>query len=111
MTKRIKFTAKLVPLIFSGDKTATWRLFDDKELSIGDVVDCLVAETGAYFATIELIDITEKPLGKLIDDDWSGHERFENDEAMYEAYRTYYPDRTIGPETLVKIVRFKLLEV
>ncbi len=34
--KTLNFSDKLVPLVLSGAKTATWRLFDDKNLAIGD---------------------------------------------------------------------------
>ena len=34
MNKTFKFSAHLVPLILSGEKTCTWRLWDDEEESI-----------------------------------------------------------------------------
>ena len=34
--KLVKFRDYLVPLVLSGEKDSTWRLFDDKGLSEGD---------------------------------------------------------------------------
>jgi len=34
--KSLKFSAELVPLILSGEKTMTWRFWDDKDLDSGD---------------------------------------------------------------------------
>lgn len=31
--KVLKFSENLVPLILSGQKTATWRMFDEKDLA------------------------------------------------------------------------------
>jgi len=43
--KTLKFANNLVSLILSGEKTATWRLFDDKDLTKGDKVLFLDQET------------------------------------------------------------------
>lgn len=37
--KQIKFANDLVSKILEGSKTATWRLFDDKALQIGDQLE------------------------------------------------------------------------
>ncbi len=110
MNKRIKFYDHLVKPMLSGNKTATWRLFDDKNFQAGDVVDCINTQTGEQFAVIEITDVYEKPLGQLTDNDWVGHERFASDEAMYAAYREYYPGQPVGPDTLVKIIHFNVLK-
>ena len=110
MRKQIKFYDHLVKPLLTGEKTATWRLFDDKHFQAGDIVECFNTQTGEQFATIELTDVYEKPLGQLNDDDWAGHERFASDEAMYAAYRQYYPGQEITPATLVKIIHFKVLK-
>ena len=34
--KTLKFTTQLVEKILSGEKTSTWRLFDDKDFKNGD---------------------------------------------------------------------------
>jgi hypothetical protein len=37
--KTLKFREELCKLIMEGKKDSTWRLFDDKDLSVGDEVD------------------------------------------------------------------------
>jgi len=37
--KTVKFRPDLAQLIMDGKKTTTWRLFDDKDLQAGDVVN------------------------------------------------------------------------
>lgn len=43
----------------------------------------------------------------LVDSDFDGHEKFSSEEEMYKTYRTYYGEK-VGPDTFVKIIRFKL---
>ncbi len=105
--KIIKFRDFLVPLVLSGEKDSTWRLFDDKELRVGDEVDLINWNTKEKFADAALIEVREKELGQLEPEDFDGHEKFESEEAMYESYRTYYGDG-VTPQTIVKIIRFKL---
>jgi hypothetical protein len=107
--KTLKFAPDLILLVLSGKKNSTWRLWDDKDLSKGDKVDFLDAKAGAKFATAKLTKVVQKPMGKLTESDKKGHETFRSNEEMYTTYTKYY-GRKVGPETLVKIVRFKLIE-
>jgi hypothetical protein len=106
--KTIKFAADLVPLVLSGEKTSTWRLFDDKALKTGDVVEFWNKQTLEKFADATLLSVEKKPLRELTDEDKIGHETFESDEEMYATYSGYY-NREVTPETPIKIIRFKLL--
>jgi hypothetical protein len=36
--KTLKFDHNLAQLILKGEKTTTWRLYDDKDLSVDDVI-------------------------------------------------------------------------
>lgn len=108
MKKRLKFASRLVPLILSGEKTATWRLWDDKDLSVGDEVEFLDKETGKRFTQVILTTVIEKPLGKLTKKDRIGHETTGTPEEMYKTFSEYY-HRPVGPKTKVKIVWFDLL--
>ena len=106
--KTIKFRDHLAKLVLAGEKNLTWRLFDDKNFQKGDVVDFINWNTMEPFAKAELVDVWEKKMGELEDSDFDGHEKFANDEEMYATYRTYYGGR-VGPDTIVKIIRFKLI--
>ena len=106
--KTIKFRDYLVKLVQSGEKTSTWRLFDDKDLSVNDEVELVNWNTQESFAKAILIEVREKKLKELEESDFDGHEKFESEEKMYEDYRKYYGDK-VTPGTIVKIIKFKLL--
>lgn len=107
--KSLKFAPHLVSLVLSGEKTSTWRLFDDKDLKAGDHLEMIEKENGNIFAHAEIISTVEKELKDLTEGDFEGHEKFESEEKMYEAYKAYYGDR-VTPNTIVKIIKFKLLK-
>jgi hypothetical protein len=105
--KTIKFRDNLAKLVLVGEKDLTWRLFDDKNLSMGDEVDLFNWNTHEKFGEAVITKVWEKKMGELQHSDFDGHEKFKNDEEMYKTYRTYYGDR-VNPDTIVKIIRFKL---
>lgn len=106
--KTIKFSPDLVPLILSGSKTSTWRIFDDKDLKEGDKVDFIKRPELTKFATAILTSVIEKKLGELTEKDKVGHEKFKSDEEMYKTYEGYY-NKPVGPETKIKLIRFKIV--
>ena len=87
MKKSLKFREHLVPLVLSGEKTVTWRLFDDKELQVEDDIDLVNWNTKKIFGKGILTEVKEKPLGDIEESDFDGHEKFESGEEMYETYR------------------------
>ena len=105
--KVLKFQADLVPLVLSGQKTSTWRLFDDKNLTVGDEIELREFGVDSSFARAVIERVVEKPFGKLTTDDKKGHEGYTNDRQMYETYTKYYKT-PVGPHTTVKIVWFSL---
>lgn len=106
--KIVKFRKFLSELILNGEKTTTWRLFDDKNISVGDELILMVKETLEEFAKAKVLSVHEKPLGNLTDEDWEGHEKFSSDEEMYATYKIYY-NQDVDENTLVKIIRFELV--
>ncbi len=108
--KPMKFRPALAKLILEGKKTTTWRLFDDKDLQVGDVLELKDWETKLPFGRAVITEVKEKALMDLDDADWEGHERFASDEEMYQKYREYYPDKKISPHTIVKIIHFQPIE-
>jgi len=106
--KTLKFRPHLVLLVLSGEKTSTWRLFDDKDLSVDDEVSLLNKETLAEFAKAKITAVEEKKLRELTDDDFSGHERYESTEKMYETLRGFYGDK-VNSETVVKMIDFEIV--
>lgn len=107
--KTLKFRAYLKESILNGEKITTWRLFDDKNLSVGDELSFVVWETGEEFARVKIISVRETALGKLTKEDWEGHETYTSEQEMYEHYSTYYK-RPIDESATLKIIKFKLLK-
>lgn len=106
--KIIKFAAELVPLIISGEKKSTWRLFDDKELSDGDELEFVNKENGEVFGYANIINVREKNLGNICESDYDGHEKFPNKESMLKTYKGYYGEK-VDDETVVKIIQFSFI--
>ena len=106
--KTLKFMPHLVPLVISGEKTSTWRLFDEKDLQKDDNLLLINKATGEEFAKAIIIKVEEKKLKDLKEDDFEGHEKFESEEKMYEVYKSYYGDK-VNPDTIIKMVDFKLI--
>ncbi len=110
--KSLKLDHQLAQAVLAGDKTSTWRLFDDKALSVNDSLDLIdkvdPADKASWrsIGTAHINQVTEKLLGNLTDNDWAGHERFESEQQMYDTYQKYYPGRTVDANTAVKIIHF-----
>lgn len=103
--KTLKFRPHLMDQILAGTKTSTWRLFDDKDLTLGDAITLINKETCNPFGTGNITSLYIKTLGTLTEEDWLGHERFASNEEMYATYRTYYGDQ-VNEESEVKIIGF-----
>ena len=106
--KKLKFKPFLVPKVLSGEKVTTWRLFDDKNLVIGDQLTLLDSETEKEFAQAEIVEIREKKLGEVEEADFGGKKIYNNKEEMLVHYRGYYGERTTF-DSLVKMITFKLI--
>lgn len=106
--KTIKFADNLVPLILSGEKTSTWRLFDDKDLQVGDEFEFVNKQTGETFASAVATDVRVKRVSEINEADFAdGHERYESAEDLVKTFQTYYGDQ-VDENTEVKIVKFRL---
>jgi hypothetical protein len=108
MNKTLGFKTNLVPLVLSGEKTITWRLFDEKNLAVGDVVDFLNSDSKKKFATAKLTNVIEKVFKDLNNDDWIGHEKFASELDMYKWYSEVYKSN-VGPDTSLKIIQFEII--
>ena len=109
-TKTLKFTPELSEKILLGEKTTTWRLFDDKDLRKGDRLIFINKATGKQFGQAVITSIRTKTLGTLTDEDWEGHERFASEQTMYDTYRKYYGDK-VGKDSEVKIISFRFKKI
>lgn len=105
--KTLKFRERLIESILSGEKTATWRLFDDKELATGDMLTFVNSDTGTPFATAEILAVREKKLNTITDDDYNGNGEPLSRENLLALYKEHYGDR-VTDETIIKIVDYKI---
>jgi hypothetical protein len=105
--KTLKFKPHLAELILLGKKTVTWRLFDDKDLQVGDELELVNSETKEKFAAAKIVVVREKQLREITDADYDGHETYRSQEAMLAEFKKYYGDK-VNNNTTVKIIRFKL---
>jgi ribonuclease HI len=109
--KTLKFDHNLAKLILAGEKTSTWRLYDDKDLSVNDDIkiidkaDPKDSKTWQVIGQGKVTEIIEKKLGDVTEQDMAGHETFESKEAMLNHYKDYYGER-VTLDTPVKIVFF-----
>jgi hypothetical protein len=108
--KTLKFRHHLAEEIIAGRKTVTWRLFDDKDLKVGDELELIDWESGKKFSDAKIVKVREKRLGSIEEKDFEGHEKFGSRKEMLETYRKYYGDK-VDLDTVVKIIEFKLLRM
>jgi hypothetical protein len=108
MSKALHFAPNLVPLVLNGSKTTTWRLFDDKDLSVGDTLEMLETGSERHFASSSIVSVQVLTLGELWKGKMEGHEKYKSEQEMYDTYRGYY-NHPVGPDTEVKVIRFKLI--
>ena len=112
--KTIKLEHELAELVRQGSKTATWRIYDDKNLSVNDEIELIDKvdpqrpETWSAFAHGVIDTIIEKRLGDIIESDFDGHERFASKQAMIETYQKYYGPQ-VNEQTPVKMIHFSVL--
>ncbi len=110
--KQIKFDHQLADDVQSGNKTTTFRFFDDKHIGVGDVlsvVDKVEKDNPASWMVIgdmQVDEVIEKRVGELEAADWAGHETYESSEIFLDTFRYYY-GKPIDADTPVKIIRFR----
>jgi ribonuclease HI len=110
--KTLKFDHEYAQLILEGKKTATWRLFDDKDLSVDDVIKVIDkvnpadSTTWQVIGTATVTEIVEKKLGSVTDEDMKGHEAYSSKEEMLGKYKDRYGER-VTIDTPVKIINFE----
>lgn len=103
----LKFKGFKAQWILDGTKTASLRLFDDKDLRVGDELELINSDTGEVFAHAVITEVIEKPLSDITDADLAGHEKWNSYESMLESLDEFYGDR-VTDATIGKIVRFRV---
>ena len=108
--KTLKFEHHQAELIAEGQRRATWRLYDDKDLSVTDEirmvdkVDEKNPDTWQVIGHAKVNEVVEKRLGDVTPDEMARH-GFASLEEAINKYKGYYGDR-VSAEDPVKIVYF-----
>ncbi len=109
--KTLKFNHDQAQAIVEGQKRSTWRLYDDKDLSVDDqlkIIDKVNPDEPDSWKVIgqgTVSEVVEKKLGKLSASDMQGHESFPSLDDILKTYRVYYGQR-VTFDTPVKIIYF-----
>ncbi|HET7528861.1 MAG TPA: reverse transcriptase-like protein [Candidatus Saccharimonadales bacterium] len=109
--KTLKFDHEQAELILSGQKRSTWRMFDDKDLSVTDqlkIIDKSNPDDPGGWKVIgqgTVTEVVEKLLKNITEQDMQSHEAFGSREEILEHYRGYY-GRRVTMDTPVKMVYF-----
>lgn len=114
--KKLKLDHGLAQMVLAGTKTSTWRLFDDKDLTVNDQVqlidkvDPAAPQTWRVIGSGRINRIIEKRMGDITEADYDGHKPHDSAYARLEAYKGYYGER-VTMDTPVKMVHFDFFPV
>ncbi len=109
--KVLKLDHLLAQKVVRGEKRSTWRLFDDKQLSVGDVVsfiDKVDPEDESTWHSVGcgvINTIVEKRLRDIDKNDYDGHDSYESQNELVSTFKSYYGDK-VTLDTPVKIIYF-----
>ena len=105
--KRLRFVKPLPKQILRGEKSITWRIDDEKGITVGDVLS-LQHTDNKEFARAKVLWVKDTTFENLTGEDKEGHEEYASDEEMYKLYSKWY-NMKVTPKTKLKVIRFKLL--
>lgn len=109
--KLLKLDHQLAQAIIRGEKRSTWRLFDDKNIQVGDEIELVDKvdgnnkKTWQIFGVASITRVVEVRLSQVMREDTALHEVYESEAKMLEVFRGYYgPGVTL--DTPVKVLDF-----
>jgi ribonuclease HI len=109
--KTLKFNHEDAQQVLDGAKASTWRLFDDKDLSVDDtlrIIDKVDDNNPSGWKVIgeaKVTEVIEKKFGAIEPQDMEGHRIYDSKEEMLDHYKGYYGPR-VTLNIPVKIVHF-----
>lgn len=108
--KILKFATHLIPALFSGEKKSTWRLFDDKGLSLWDDLEFRRSEDNEVIGYGTIISLKEKKISEMKEEDGDGHEQFKDAEEIIINLKKYYGN-SVDENSIVKIIHFSFKKI
>lgn len=112
--KFLKVSHKMAKLITAGQKNSTWRINDEKNLSVDDEigiidkVDPKDPSTWLVIGTGRISQVVQKHLKDIQNNDLEVGEQFASRTEMIKTFQHYY-GRDINEQTTVKIVTFSFV--
>jgi ribonuclease HI len=109
--KKLKLDHELAILVVKGEKWSTWRLFDDKDLSVNDEVELIDKvqpdKPGIWrpIGVARINKVIEKRLSDIDENDMDGHGKYSSPEAAVREFQKYYGS-DVTPATPVKMIYF-----
>jgi len=109
--KLLKVSHKIARLIASGQKNSTWRINDEKNVSVDDEIGIIdkvdpdAPDTWTIIGSGRVSQVLQKRLGDIEHGDLGAGEDFVSKADMLKTFRNYY-GRDINQHTTVKIITF-----
>ncbi len=105
--KILKLKPSMIDDLLQGKKTKTWRMFDEKNLAVGDEVQFVNADTNEPIAITVVTELKEKKFGDITEADFDGRNPYPSRANMLETYRGYY-GKNVNWDTSIKMLTFEL---
>lgn len=109
--KTLKLDHKLAQEVIAGEKNNTWRLKDDKNLSVDDQVELIdkvdpeKPETWRKIGVATINRIHEKRVMDIVPEDNEVHEAYGSMSVMLQIFRRYYGE-DVNENTPIKLIQF-----
>ncbi len=109
--KTLKIDHESAQLIVGGQKTTTWRVNDDKDLHVNDVVLIIdkvkpvEPDSWQVIGEALLNEVLEKRIGDITPDDLTGHKEYSTKESILQASRNFYGP-SVDEHTPIKFLSF-----
>lgn len=110
--KKLKLDHALARKVADGEVASTWRLFDDKDLTVNDAVvlidkvDPKAPQTWTVLGVARITKVVEKRLGDIEAADMQAGEYFEDRQALLRAMQQRYGSN-VEWDTSIKILFFE----
>lgn len=110
--KTLKLNHNLAQKIINGELRSTWRLFDDKNLRVNDVVvaiDKVIPSDESSWKPIGemyLTEVREKRLGDIGPEDYASNKERESLKKLLKRLSGYYKGQKITEDLPIKLIRF-----
>ncbi len=102
----MSLSVKFVPLVLSGDKTATWRCCNDKPFEPDRVIG-LRHHNGRWFGIARIGNVAVTMFATMTDELAAGHETYPTPATKIATFQGYYGSK-VGPDTEVTVVQYEL---